>query len=157
MKSLFIMLVSLLMPSISLSAEEVTRLSIDLIDGKTHHIELPEKPTMTFDGDDMLVKSTNFDLRMPRTDVVKFYFTKATVTSAEGPEAATAYLVRYSGNVLTLTGSDVLGADVHRLDGRLLLSAGSEGGHVRIDMNAYPKGVYVVSPKNHPAFKVTVR
>lgn len=156
MKHLLLSLVALLLPCMAFAEGEVTHLSIEHSDGKSTHIVLSETPVMTFDGGDMLVKSANFDLSIPRSEVAYFHFTKQTPSAVESV-ADDSYFVRYTSNTLTVSGADVTAVEVYDLDGRRAAFATSADGCVTVDLSACPKGVYIVVVKDHPSFKVAVR
>lgn len=156
MKHFLFSFVALALPWLALTAEEVTRLSIEHTDGTSTHIMLSEAPTMTFDGADMVVKSSSFDLRVPRTEVAKFHFTKDEYSSIE-EVAADDYLVSYSANTLTVAGSDVTLVMVYDLSGRQVASVRATDGTATVDLGACTPGIYVVAVKGHPSFKIAVR
>lgn len=125
---------ALLCPAGALAAGDVA-LKLTLGDGSTHTYVLSERPTVTFDADNILFTTPQATTSYPRVKVVNITFASTsgqTLTIADNAET-----LRYTGHTVEAPDRQI---DVHAIDGRHVTS-----GYNSIDLSSLSPGIYIVS------------
>lgn len=112
-------------------------LQIEFNDGNKAVYALAKQPTVTFDGPDFTIKSTDAETSYPRADVKNFTFVN--VDAGVGTVGTTTYT--YSDNVF--------GCEGHQIEVFDLSGSHIAAGVGSVSLTQLPAGVYVVRANNH--------
>lgn len=134
---------------ITMQADQVQTLIVQLKNGSQTAFFLKDKPQVKFDGTNLKVTSTVGDTSFALSDVLRFTYAKKdptgiseTVTDPTG--------VNFQGDVLVISqlkaNDDV---SVYALDGKLLRQLkASHAGTYRLNLSELPAGLYLVKADN---------
>lgn len=145
MKRLPFALLLLLACPIGMLADTVTSLVVLTKDGTTTTIELAEKPTVTFEGTDLKIHSTQTDAAIPLADVVRYTFVTrdaSGITEVTGPQPG----IDYRDGVLVIThAKGQAPIHIYTPDGKLIKTlTPPRDGTYRLPLSSLPTGVYLV-------------
>lgn len=116
-------------------------LVVETNDGQTYSYVLAEKPRLSFNATEMIISSVDADASFERTAIKNFRFedVETGISSMPGNGQRMTYL----DGILTVEGDGTVG--IYDTAGRQILNNKvSEGHSVSVDMNAYPKGTYII-------------
>lgn len=154
-KLLHLLIPLLAIPS-ALRADEHA-LIISFHDGDPVEVILADKPCATFVGDELWVKSDNFDAEYKRSAITGFHFGWATTTS-HGMHAERLMQIIYTDNDrVELRGiAPTSTVSICGIDGRRLSTSPipTDDG-ITIDLTTYPAGIYLININNTQTFKIT--
>lgn len=146
-------LVLLLMALISVgsvSAEESTTkvLVVNLTDGTTVRYIIAENPRLTFDAENVYVKSDVAEVSYARSAIQKFTFDNYSVPSAiESTESQKGTVFRYVERNLVEVAGDIQGAPVrvYAMSGQLMQNFVAQSSSVQIDLTGLAAGIYIIN------------
>lgn len=117
------------------SAHAEWALKVSLADGSEPTYVLAEKPAITFEGQNMVIKTSDASTEYPRADVINMTFTSE-VSSVEDI-TNTSSILSYVGGVVVAPDTDIM---VYDLNGRMCIS-----GHGEVSLDQLPAGIYIVA------------
>lgn len=118
-------------------AQMVDALKVTLNDGTSEVFLLPNKPKVTFSGDDVVVTSTALTKSYQRASVKNFTFVGV---GAVSDIAADKTVYKFIDNVFTCCGADIT---VYNPAGKVVAR-----GRDTVSIADYPNGVYIVKANN---------
>ncbi len=134
---------------ITMQADQVQTLIVQLKNGSQTAFFLKDKPQVKFEGTNLKVTSTVGDTSFALSDVLRFTYAKKdptgiseTVTDPTG--------VNFQGDVLVISQLKANGdVRVYALDGKLLRQLkASHAGTYRLNLSELPAGLYLVKADN---------
>ena len=134
---------------ITMQADQVQTLIVQLKNGSQTAFFLKDKPQVKFEGTNLKVTSTVGDTSFALSDVLRFTYAKKdptgiseTVTDPTG--------VNFQGDVLVISQLKANGdVSVYALDGKLLRQLkASHAGTYRLNLSELPAGLYLVKTDN---------
>lgn len=141
-KKLLLMIVLILTPCLSLLAGD--NLVIHLKSGGKAVFALVEKPVITFEGENLLVKSETANYSIPISDIDTYDFTETTEVGQVKEKVNKPVIA--NGHVFfsqLKAGSKVT---VYAIDGRQLhYYIADSSGNVDVDLTTLPKGIYILN------------
>lgn len=131
------------------AGEPTVALMVELVDGTLQEYVIGDDPRVTFDQDNVLIKSLVVETEIPKVEVERFYFswndqTNTAIDELRKPADATFHYDGYSVELTGATGTVML----YDLGGRLLLNAKTVDGAATIDMTPYTSGIYIIKNNN---------
>lgn len=142
--------------SVSAASTEMVHLTFEHVDGTQSHFLLADKPVLTMDAENVTVKTSELETKIPRSEMSYFHFTKFVPAGIE-TIPADDFSVAFAGNVLTVSGSGAAQMLVYDVSGVLVGTYGECDGVITADLNELADGVYVAAVSGRPAVKVLVR
>lgn len=140
-KKLPLLLLLLFMSCLSVQAEEV--LVVHLKNGGQSSFAFSEKPVITFDNENMVIKSNVTTFSVSIADVSYYDFPASSTGIQENQHALP--LISNGHVVFSKLPADS-NVNIYTVDGKQLRRyAASRSGNVDIDLTTLPKGVYVIS------------
>lgn len=131
---------------ISVCAEEVTLVAVSLRNGTKELYNLPDKPQMRFEGDDLIIQSEIMQGEYVRSTVEKISTERGERQASMAEVEKASFMFSYDGTTVTVTSPSVT---LYDLNGMQLFS-----GKGSLDVSALPAGVYIVVPSNHSSIKI---
>lgn len=123
--------------SAAMSMSAATALRVTLVDGTAQNFVLEERPVVTFPGQNMLIKTSDFETTVERYDIKSMDFIDE-VTGIEDI-AEGEKIISYLNGIVTAEGMIYL----YDMSGRQRLA-----GNGSLDTTTLPSGVYVVRTIN---------
>ncbi len=144
------------LPATALAAatEKAAFLVLTLADGSLREFELADKPTVTFNTENLVLDAANAHAEFPRGEVKSFHFS-AVPLGIEKTEGAAATTLRYVDNATVQLGG--LRADRVRLydaTGRLLAERETTAGRAEISLQTLPAGTYILHYDKNSSIKL---
>lgn len=157
---IFAMLVLLLcmVTSPSMASNEGDVLMVQMKSGDLYKFHLTERPVVTFWPDGIKIVSSDFSAEYK--DVQKIYFEEYTTDvtlpqDVQANEMIFTYLDGHTVQIDGLKGNTAI--RVFTLEGKMMsLDIERQVNSIKVDLAAYPKGIYIIRCNNH-SFKVTKR
>lgn len=137
MPKLFLTLIMAIAGLCCAHAQTVEALKVTLNDGTSEVFVLPNKPKVTFSGDDVVVTSTALTKSYQRASVKKFTFVSV---GAVNDIAADKTVYKFIDNVFTCCGADIT---VYNPAGMVVAR-----GRDTVSIADHPNGVYIVKANN---------
>ena len=124
---------------ITMQADQVQTLIVQLKNGSQTAFFLKDKPQVKFEGTNLKVTSTVGDTSFALSDVLRFTYAKKDPTG-----------VNFQGDVLVISQLKANGdVSVYALDGKLLRQLkASHAGTYRLNLSELPAGLYLVKADN---------
>ena len=120
-------------------------LIVELVDGTTQEYVIGEDPKVTFEGDNVLIKSLIAETELPQQQVERFYFTMPDehLTAVADIKEKTNFTFAYDGCNVQVDGAGLV-VQVYDLNGRLMRTVATVDGAATIDMTQLNAGVYLI-------------
>ena len=142
-----LILISLFVWSIGTIAQDTTqRLVVWQKSGEKVYFELAEEPETTFEGTQLVIKTTKTTVFYQLENVLRYTY-EGTMTAIEGKKLRPGEVIfRQGSNQMAFDGlADGTRIDVYALDGKLLKTMKSLGGQQTvISLAGQPAGTYIV-------------
>ena len=151
MKILRTLLAALLFLPIAATAQ--SQLAIKLVDESVVRFALTDKPAISFEGDQLLVKSDVAEAAYDRTDVAEFYFEP--VGTSIGQTTAGQLRFSYLDNETVSVEGASEALRLYDQGGRLLQAPVSTVGNKQtLSLNGLPAGVYLIKISQQQTIKI---
>lgn len=143
------LLLLMLISAQSYAAQQQVALIVELIDGTTQEYVIGVDPRVTFEGDNVVIKSQLAETELPKQQVERFYFNlpEDIPTAISDNKVAPAVSFSYDGCMVHVTGAGH-SVQVYDLNGRLMCNAQCSDGTATIDMSGLNSGVYIVKTQS---------
>ena len=128
----------------ALAGYSATALKVSLADGRAPEFLLSQKPSVTFQGDQMTIAAPKASVSFNRSDVLAMHFAETSGVEA----AALANTFSFAGNTITCQGSPI---SVFNLAG-VCVATGSDC----LSLADLAAGLYIVRTNSH-SVKITIR
>lgn len=138
----------------SLSAAAETCLSVVMQTGERQQFILSEKPEVTFDGGNLVIKCSDAETAIPRSDVslIEFVDFSGGVADMAGDDMVFSFT---DNSTVTVSGRKVSAVSVVDLRGTVLKQAVADSsGQAVIDVASLASGVYIVVIQNYQSVKI---
>ena len=139
------------------SASSVYQLTVEMKDGDKVSYILSDKPVVTFNGTQVLIKSEKAEAGYELSTVQRYYFEEVPDGISTTPEDDSSLHFDYSeDNHLTVYGiADASTVSVYDITGRPAPAAIDPSGKAfTIDLSILPTGVYIITLPNHSTLKI---
>lgn len=140
------LLLLLLMTCLHTRAQENdVALIVELVDGTTQEYVIWDDPRVTFQGDNVLIKSLIVETELPQEQVERFYF----ITLPDIPSSVNDIkdkaetMFAYDGATVLLAGAGQ-SVQVYDLNGRMVCNVATNDGAATIDMTQFNAGFYII-------------
>ena len=151
MKILRTLLAALLFLPIAATAQ--SQLAIKLVDESVVRFALTDKPAISFEGDQLLVKSDVAEAAYARTDVAEFYFEP--VGTSIGQTTAGQLRLNYLDNETVSVEGGKSALQLYDHSGRQLQAPVSTVGNKQtLSLNGLPAGVYLIKISQQQTIKI---
>lgn len=140
--------------AMSLTAVAETCLSVVMRTGERQQFILSEKPEVTFDGGDLVIKCGDAETSIPRSGVshVEFVDPSGGVADMESDDMVFSFT---DNSTVTVSGRKVSAVSVADLRGAVVRQAVADSsGQVVIDVSSLATGVYIVVIQNYQSVKI---
>lgn len=137
-------------------AGQVTLLQVNMKDGAVNKFRLPDSPSVTFEGDNLIIISDGLQGSYLRADVSHFDFAADTQSSVEPSamnEADFSFCFTDNANV-RIASPRLSSVGLYDMSGNRLAEADATDGSVVISVRHLQPGVYIIAPDCHPALKI---
>ena len=120
-------------------------LVVEFVDGSTQKYISTDKPTATFEGDLMYIRTDMLETSFVKEHINKIYFENNTVSIQSAQDDVMTFY--YNGNEVIINGKSYAVA-IYDIDGKLYYQDYSLSGYNAIDISGYNPGVYIVKANN---------
>lgn len=143
------LLLLMLISAQSYAAQQQVALIVELIDGTTQEYVIGVDPRVTFEGDNVVIKSQLAETELPKQQVERFYFNlpEDTPTAISDNKVVHDVSFGYDGHTVHVTGAGH-SVQVYDLNGRLMHNVACSDGTATIDMSGLNSGVYIVKTQS---------
>lgn len=131
-------------------------LTLHFTNGGKALFEIPENPVMTFENDQIKVKTDkNVEGIYDRANITNFDFTMGVTASVSDIESDADYSVDLTtGSIIRISGKNVTSAAAFNVAGQKVAYAAVAGDTVTLDLSTLPSGIYVIEIPGHQSFKI---
>lgn len=157
MNRIYSVIILLAMAVLGINAQaESLCVTLHFTNGEITTLAIPEQPVMSFDGDDLVVKTNkSFQASYNRDQLDYFDFTMGETAAIDRLTGDSDYLVDLTdGNSVKISGKNLSSASLFNVSGQLLGSAKSVNGTLTLDLSNVEAGIYIIEIPGHRSLKI---
>lgn len=138
------------------NAESV--LTINFYSAETYKVSLANKPEITFEGDDLVIRCKDVSAAFSRKGIKEFYFDTSSSSIKEEVVQNTFKIEWKSSRMIYLYGEDLMPIHLFDLQGReRKVMVMDDGGNLSLDLESLEAGTYILVVNNKKNIKINLR
>lgn len=154
LQKILLLALSMQLSPLLVNAESV--LTISFYSEETYKLSLANKPEITFEGDDFVIKGKDILTSFPRQEIKEFYFDKSSSVKEVSQDM---FKIEWeTDRLINLYGENLIPIQIFDLQGRSInVKIRDEGNKVILDLERIEAGTYILIANNKRNIKIILR